>query len=236
METSCDELEATGEAYRTAIRAARENPEDSEAQAHRDQAKERFLELCNAHLPTCKPCRKKMNPSPIISFLEDLWLPIGVLFEMFWKPGLAVLAVGGIIGLVWWTTSAEASGSFQSHGGRLGDWTLSPDDCSSGERDGFHGVWLFGGDGPEKRLQLVKNPGFGYIVRIPVPGTCDADGDCEAVVLTESSCDTLDADVHRDKGHTQTNDVYHLEGHVRLDCEIEGGARLSGEAVFEDCH
>ncbi len=236
MTIACEELETAAEEHRAAIAAARENPEDGEAQATRDETRARFLALCDEHLPECKACRKRMSSNPVAEFFGDIWLEVEVFVEMFWKPGLAVLVVVGIIGLVFWGTASEASGSFESSGGELGDWSLTLDDCDSGERDGFHGVWLLAGDDPEQRLQLVKSPSRGYLVRVPLPGTCDEEGACKALVLTPSSCEKLEAKVRRDSGRAQTNDIYHLEGHLRLDCKLKKGGHISGEAVFEDCH
>ena len=137
---------------------------------------------------------------------------------------IAALALG--------CTSVE--GSFAASGEPLGDWEFIPERCASGERSGFFGVALRSGEHEDQQVRLFREPAGADRVQIVIPGTCDATT-CEAIELgPESGCELFDTRIER--SNSSTNGIWHMHGHLALDCDFATGGSFRGEAEFSNCH
>ena len=58
---------------------------------------------------------------------------------------------------------------------------------------------------------------------------------CTPVVLYASDCPALDGYIYRNTS-VSTNNVWHVEGWVSVECELPGGGRLRGDVNFDGCH
>jgi len=124
--------------------------------------------------------------------------------------------------------ASSSEGSLRSTGAPLGDWELSPDECHSGEREGFFGVDLVGSLQPGLFVRIVKDPLGGYEVALPNVldgghGIIDGEG-CEQFDVRVISTDTT------------INDVRALDGHARIVCRFPGGGAVQGSVAFDTCH
>ncbi|MCA9658171.1 MAG: hypothetical protein KC486_07495 [Myxococcales bacterium] len=143
--------------------------------------------------------------------------------------GLA-LAAGLACGLI----SDGLDGSLTSDAPTLGSWTFVPDTCESGQRRGFNGVSLYDDDHPEIAIDVVDDPLDG--LALAVDGVqCDDRTTCTPVVLYASDCPALDGYIYRNTS-VSTNNVWHVEGWVSVECELPGGGRLRGDVNFDGCH
>lgn len=116
-----------------------------------------------------------------------------------------------------------------------GEWTFVPTGCASLQPYGRMGANLHG-DGPNDGAVYVSlDPTHGHRIELEVPGSCrNADGtDCTVFEVPRDRCSTYDVSV--EPTGTVVNDVRLVEGHVRLDCTLEDGARVEGAITFEGC-
>ncbi|MBM4363180.1 MAG: hypothetical protein FJ104_10905 [Deltaproteobacteria bacterium] len=137
---------------------------------------------------------------------------------------LALLIPLGIAGAVAFMVSAftpEVSGRLQATGA-LGAWVFEPNDCDSGQLEGFGGVTLKSSRAKGRVVRLVKDPVRGSLVVIASPGAPNH-------VISAETCPGLELDVQR--GSTNINDVWTQDGNVSLRCP-----ELSGSVTFEGCH
>jgi hypothetical protein len=117
----------------------------------------------------------------------------------------------------------EVSGEFTASGGALGQWTFKPDKCSSGERDGFFGVWLTKKGDKDHWVKVAKNPATGqFVVTVRIPGTDKGQ--------VFKKCKVLDGSVVRT--NTRVNRIWALNGNVKIDCP----QKFKGTATFKMCH
>jgi hypothetical protein len=125
------------------------------------------------------------------------------------------------VGLFLFAATAEVSGRLQASG-VLGSWTFEPDDCDSGQHEGFGGVILKSSSGGGRQVRIVRDPVRGNLVVVAAPGKPNH-------VISSESCPRLVINVRR--GNTNINDVWAQEGNATLEC-----AELSGSVKFEGCH
>jgi hypothetical protein len=131
------------------------------------------------------------------------------------------LLIAGIAMLFFITASTEVTGRLQASGA-LGSWVFEPDDCVSGQREGFGGVVLTASKQPERVVRVVKDPVRGELVVVAAPGKPNH-------VLSGNSCSRLDASAERT--NTSYNDIWLVNGKMTLECND-----LSGSVTFEGCH
>lgn len=131
------------------------------------------------------------------------------------------LLIAGIIGLFFMGMSTEVSGKL-SASGALGSWVFEPDDCVSGQREGFGGVVLTASKQPEHVVRVVKDPVRGQLVVVASPGKPNH-------VLSGQSCSRLEASAERTS--TNINDIWVVDGRMTLEC-----SDLSGSVTFAGCH
>lgn len=129
--------------------------------------------------------------------------------------------IGGAIALFAFIAQSEVSGMLQASG-PLGSWKFEPDDCSSGQLEGFAGVTLTSEKGPGRAVHLIKDPVKGTLVVVLTPGSKNQVFDAE-------HCPVFLIDVER--SNTQINDVWSMQGTSTLDCP-----GLKGAVSFAGCH
>lgn len=145
-----------------------------------------------------------------------------------WWPWLmlSVMLMGGIAGGVLYCVRAlsqKLEGSFVAKGTSAGDWTLTPDECDSGQRRGFIGVDLSAGD---TLVRMVESPTQGPTVVINRGGK-------RVATLNPETCKTFLRSIKRT--NTTVNDVRLLDGFVELDCRLPKGGTIRGKVTFENC-
>jgi hypothetical protein len=134
--------------------------------------------------------------------------------------GIPILIVG-ILGLFFIMTSVEVSGRLQANGA-LGSWTFEPDDCNSGQREGFGGVVLMASKQSGRVIRVVKDPVRGTLVVVASPGSPNH-------ILASDACSRFDVSVERTS--TNINDIWAMDGAMTLECN-----GLTGSVKFEGCH
>ncbi|MCA9636828.1 MAG: hypothetical protein KC420_12445 [Myxococcales bacterium] len=136
---------------------------------------------------------------------------------------------GGLFG-------GDLEGSLSSEGDVLGTWNFTPDACESGQRQGFAGVTLFSDARPDVAIAVVDDPLDGFALAIDIAGRCGDQSACPPLVIRASACAALDGFVFRNV-RVSTNNIFHVEGEVSVNCMIDGGGgRLQGEVAFSACH
>lgn len=86
--------------------------------------------------------------------------------------------------------------------------------------------------GDEGRAFVTSEVDGAATVRITPPG-CDAPSECEALIVRRDTCATYDVGI--EGGSYQVNHRAVIDGHVRLSCALESGARIEGAITFEGC-
>jgi hypothetical protein len=131
------------------------------------------------------------------------------------------LFIAAILGLFVFVSSTDVSGRLQA-AGALGDWAFEPDDCDSGQLEGFAGVILKSSKMKGREVRVVKDPVRGNLVVVASSGTPNH-------VISSETCPGLVLNVRRD--NTSINEVWKQDGNVKLDCQ-----ELTGSVTFEGCH
>lgn len=107
-------------------------------------------------------------------------------------------------------------------------WKMTPNACYSGERAGFFGVDLLEDGDQDTLVRIASDPINGYRVATNVPGA-----DKSVYVSAEDGCQTLDVDVVRT--NTRVNNIWDVEGHAVVDCELPG-LSLHIDVNYSGCH
>ena len=131
------------------------------------------------------------------------------------------LFTAAIVGLFLLVSSTEVSGRLQG-AGALGNFLFEPDDCDSGQLEGFGGVTLKSSKAPGRLVRVVRDPVRGNLVVVASPGAPNH-------VISIETCPGLVINVRR--GNTNINDVWTQDGNVSLQCP-----ELTGSVTFEGCH
>jgi hypothetical protein len=125
------------------------------------------------------------------------------------------------VGLFMFVASSEVSGKLQASGA-LGAWAFEPDDCNSGQLEGFGGVVLKSSKDAGRVVRVIKDPVRGSLVVVASSGNANH-------VISPETCPRLVVNVRR--GNTNINDVWTQDGNVSLECK-----ELSGSVSFSGCH
>jgi hypothetical protein len=131
------------------------------------------------------------------------------------------LFTAAVVGLFLLVTSTEVSGRLQA-AGVLGNFSFAPDDCDSGQLEGFGGVTLKSSKAPGRLVRVIRDPVRGNLVVVASPGAPNH-------VISLETCPGLVINVRR--GNTNINDVWTQDGNVSLQCP-----ELTGAVTFEGCH
>ena len=135
---------------------------------------------------------------------------------------LAVPAlVIGALTLFFFAAKTEVSGRLESNGA-AGSWVFTPDDCVSGQREGFGGVVLSSNEDRARVVRVVKDPVKGGLLVV-------AETSGKTHVFDPDACSSLDLLVERT--NTSINDIWVVDGKASVRCE-----GLSGSVKFEGCH
>lgn len=103
---------------------------------------------------------------------------------------------------------------------------FDPVECASGEPLLFFGVDLWGeGD---QRLRFLHEPADGPAVILFARGS-----DVVLATYTPRDCDVFDGELERTD--EQINDIWALEGFLRLECAPDDAPAVWGEISFERC-
>lgn len=139
-----------------------------------------------------------------------------------------------VLGLALSACAPSVDGELVSLGGELGSWTMRPDGCESGELTGFFGVLLTDEAHPELTARVFREASGQDVLQVVVPGSCNADT-CLALEIDHGSgCATYRTTLER--SNWQTNDVWHMDGELEVDCRFLDGGALTGRVTFSGCH
>jgi len=140
------------------------------------------------------------------------------------------------------SSCSSTEGKLVASGEALGDFTLTPTQCRSGEHEQFFGVYLLPEANNKGGVKIVKDPTSGYRVTIEKPGSCKEDV-CEVVEVTADGCETFKVRVVPTS--TYVNDIRLLDGSLHLDCDGDKASRPGSRAprpptvkaniTFESC-
>ena len=136
---------------------------------------------------------------------------------------ILAFGIAGAVGVgVFFMGSSKIEGGFTATGDQLGEWTIAPDRCGSGQRSGYFGVQLQVGNSASPAVRLIEDPVEGRLVIVQTPG-----GDTHR--FTPSQCEAMDLDLIQT--NTSYNDVWLMKGTAHLECP-----GFSGSVEFGGCH
>ena len=133
---------------------------------------------------------------------------------------LIPVLIGGAIALFFFMASSEVSGTLTATP-PLGAWTFKPDDCASGQLEGFAGVTLKSSDDRGPEVRLIQDPVKGTLVVATAHGI--------RKVFDAEQCPVFL--IHVERSNTQINDVWSMQGTSTLECP-----GLRGAVEFSGCH
>lgn len=126
--------------------------------------------------------------------------------------------------------SNELHGSLEAtlrgEGGK--QWSTTPSQCASGERQGFFGVDMRAGTTDNAVVRAILDPTDGPILKANVPGSGQA-----LVIKPGPGCAQFD--VHVERQSSSINDVTNVRGHVRVTCDNPEFS-LKADITFANCH
>ena len=134
---------------------------------------------------------------------------------------LIPLCILGTCAAFYFITKSEVSGTLQASA-PVGSWSFAPDDCSSGQLEGFAGVTLTSEKEPGRALRLINDPVKGKLVVLMDPGAKNQ-------VFTAEQCPLFLVDVYRST--SQINGVWSMYGDTSLHCP-----GLQGRLSYAGCH
>lgn len=106
--------------------------------------------------------------------------------------------------------------------------SITPDECESGERNGFFGVDMWTQGSEAVHIRAILDPKDGALVKLDLP-----DVDPPLTLTRGGNCELLD--FHVERQGSRTNNIAHVRGHLKLDC-AEPGLTLQADISFADCH
>lgn len=122
--------------------------------------------------------------------------------------------------------SSSVQGEVLVRGSRVGELTLRPQACLSGDRGNFRGVDLLA---PPLVLRLAAEPIDGLAVAL-----IDAESGERRGVFRRPDCTVLRGDVQRTGW--LVNQVQDVSGFLEVDCRSQSGEEIRGAISFEHCH
>jgi hypothetical protein len=132
----------------------------------------------------------------------------------------------------------KIEGSITSTGEALGNWTLIPDKCMTGDRSRKVGATLYTDKNPNLFVELFKDPYNRVLIAVAIPSRCDKKtGACKAVILNQGQCSEYSADVKLTNVMTP-DDFRGADGHVSLNCNVHVGvkkSRITAHVKFLNC-
>jgi hypothetical protein len=107
-------------------------------------------------------------------------------------------------------------------------WSVTPDECASGQRLGFFGADVRQGGRDDAIVRALHDPKAGYTVLLGVPGE-----DRSVSLDRASGCATFDVQVEPQS--SRINNITNVRGHIRLDCDLPEVV-VRGDLGFANCH
>ncbi len=141
-----------------------------------------------------------------------------------------LVAAGGIVAFVLAIKGAitnEVHGTVTAHGKQVGNWTMTPDVCVSGERNQFHGAQFFVDGNDVLGISFIQPIGQDPALTVNLPGKH------QAARFGPADCKTLSGHVERQ--NSMVNRITNVRGSVTFDCGAADD-RVSGELTFSNCH
>ena len=153
-------------------------------------------------------------------------------------PLLFTLGLFLFIGLIAWATDACGStvaGDVTVSGGPHGAFTFAPTGCASMQPYGKLGVNIHGDLPNDGAVYVTLDHRTGKLLEVEVPGSCrEADGtDCTVFTVPRDRCSRYEAVV--EPSGTVVNGVRLMEGHLRVECELEDGTKVRGQLEYGGC-
>ncbi len=142
--------------------------------------------------------------------------------------GLALLGAGCFVGTAIQAEKAAPAGSVTLRSQALGDRTLQPAACRSGEHQVFLGADFLDGQGITTRL--IIEPTGDVILRFFEADHPLAPG----VLFRRQDCGRLELSL--DRNGWRINDIYDLHVSLDLDCRDASGDTASGHLAVDHCH
>lgn len=140
-----------------------------------------------------------------------------------WIGGAVLLmALGGCSNELHGTLEATLRGE----GGK--QWSTTPSQCVSGERQGFFGVDMRTGTSDDTLVRAILDPKDGPILKVNVPGT-------DKGVTLKPGPGCAQFDVHVERQSSRINNITNVRGHVRVTCD-DAELQLKADITFENCH
>ena len=133
----------------------------------------------------------------------------------------ALLGFSCVIAIAACVGCSGAEGQFHADGPELKTWTLEPDTCLSGLRNGVNGADLYKKDEGEDTELVIASAGF-VLVRVP--------GEDRMVAFARQDCRVLDYDLHFNG--VKVNGMPGVAGSVKLECERPSVGKIEGSATF----
>ena len=122
--------------------------------------------------------------------------------------------------------NTSTSGEVQIRGGKLGELSLRPVVCLSGDRGMFRGVDLVA---PPLIVRVAGEPIDGLAAALIDSASGERRG-----VFRRRDCNILRGDIQRTGW--RINEIADLSGFVDIDCRLPSGEEIRGSITFEHCH
>lgn len=113
--------------------------------------------------------------------------------------------------------------------GDLGNWTMHPNVCHSGEPREYFGVEFFDETQPRLGGQIVLPPDGEPSVSLNSPAKGGSD------TIHRGGCQLWDVDLNRT--NTRYNAIWGLTGHAKFNCEFhDPESRIAADLNINNCH
>jgi hypothetical protein len=142
--------------------------------------------------------------------------------------GCALSLAGCFVGSAVETMKAVPSGSIELHSATLGDRTIAPTRCVSGERPVFLGADLDDDRGVTARV--IVDPTGATTLRFYPTGHALTPG----LLFRREDCSRLDLTLSQTGW--QVNEVHDLGFELAFDCRLPNGDTASGTLAVAHCH
>ena len=151
--------------------------------------------------------------------------PVGALLLL---SSLALLPAGCVVGTALQAAKDEPAGGVTLRSQALGDRTLKPSSCRSGEHQLFLGADFLDSQGITTRL-IIEPTGAASLRFFDVAHPLDP-----GVLFHRQDCDRLELSL--DRTGWKINDIYDLRVSLDFDCRDASGDTAAGHLAADHCH
>jgi hypothetical protein len=142
--------------------------------------------------------------------------------------GLALLSAGCVVGTALSIERSAPAGSVDLRSPSLGDRTLKPAECQSGEHQLFLGADFLDGQGITTRL-IVEPTGRASLRFFAAAHPLDP-----GVLFQRRDCGLFKLSL--DRNGWRINDIYDLHISLDFECRAASGESATGHLVADHCH